>query len=89
MHERDGEACRTLHCRISTDANLKHPISARALPLKAPPTHFAFHATLHPHATHDDCARRWGAQASPSFSLLSEAMDLMKMRLLDFLVVRG
>ncbi len=29
-----------------------------------------------------------GAQASPSFSLLSEAMDVMKMRLLDFLVVR-
>ncbi len=28
-----------------------------------------------------------GAQASPSFSLLSEALDVMKMRLLDFLVV--
>jgi ketopantoate reductase len=27
------------------------------------------------------------AQASPSFSLLSEALDVMKMRLLDFLVV--
>jgi hypothetical protein len=29
------------------------------------------------------------AQASPSFSLLSEALDLMKMRLFDFLVVRS